>query len=74
MPKVIRLSIEDNAFCCVIPAGVWQAAEPLDSAILVGFSVAPGFEFSDFELLNAESEQAKILIAMNPEMAKFVGP
>lgn len=73
LPEVIRLSAEDNAFCHVVPAGVWQAAEPLDEAVLVGCSVAPGFEFSDFKLLHAEPEQAKVLNAMDPKMAKFIG-
>lgn len=34
----------------VVPAGVWQAAEPEDEAVLVGCTVAPGFEFEDFVL------------------------
>jgi predicted cupin superfamily sugar epimerase len=38
----------------VVPAGVWQAAEPVDGAVLCGCTVAPGFEFEDFELGSAE--------------------
>ena len=37
----------------VIPAGVWQAARPLPGSagyVLVGCTVAPGFEFADFEM------------------------
>ena len=34
----------------VVPAGVWQAARPLGRHTLVGCTVAPGFEFSGFEL------------------------
>ncbi|MBP1852184.1 cupin domain-containing protein [Rhizobium halophytocola] len=34
----------------VIPAGSWQAAEPLGSFVLVGCTVAPGFDFSTFEM------------------------
>lgn len=34
----------------VVPAGVWQAAESLGAWTLVGCTVAPGFEFSAFEL------------------------
>jgi len=34
----------------VVPAGVWQAAEPVGGAALCGCTVAPGFEFEDFEL------------------------
>jgi predicted cupin superfamily sugar epimerase len=42
---------------CVVPAGYWQMAESLASAAgtwtLVGCSVAPGFEFSGFEMAEA---------------------
>jgi predicted cupin superfamily sugar epimerase len=37
----------------VIPAGVWQAARPMrgpSGYVLVGCTVAPGFEFADFEM------------------------
>jgi len=34
----------------VVPAGVWQAAEPDGGAVLCGCTVSPGFEFEDFEL------------------------
>jgi predicted cupin superfamily sugar epimerase len=34
----------------VVPAQVWQAAESLGEWTLVGCTVAPGFEFSGFEL------------------------
>ncbi len=33
-----------------VPAGVWQAAEPAADAVLCGCTVAPGFEFDDFEI------------------------
>lgn len=34
----------------IVPAGAWQAAESLGEWTLVGCTVAPGFEFSGFEL------------------------
>lgn len=34
----------------VVPAGVWQAAEPLGAFTLVGCTVAPGFDFGGFEM------------------------
>jgi len=34
----------------VVPRGVWQAARSLGAYTLVGCTVAPGFEFSGFEL------------------------
>ncbi|WJH41273.1 cupin domain-containing protein [Aliirhizobium terrae] len=34
----------------IVPADAWQAAEPLGAYTLVGCTVAPGFEFSSFEM------------------------
>lgn len=34
----------------VVPAGAWQSARSLGAFTLVGCTVAPGFEFSGFEL------------------------
>ncbi len=53
----------------VIPAGTWFAAEVLDkhSFALVGCTVAPGFEFSDFELARRER-----LIQVFPQHAKLI--
>ncbi|KGD87690.1 cupin domain-containing protein [Rhizobium sp. YS-1r] len=34
----------------IVPADAWQAAEPLGRFTLVGCTVAPGFEFSSFEM------------------------
>jgi predicted cupin superfamily sugar epimerase len=38
----------------VVPAGHWQAAEPLGDWTLVGCTVAPGFEFASFEMAPAD--------------------
>jgi predicted cupin superfamily sugar epimerase len=35
---------------CVVPPGEWQAARSLGDYTLVGCTVAPGFEFSGFEM------------------------
>jgi uncharacterized protein len=34
----------------LVPAGAWQMARPLGAWVLVGCTVAPGFEFSGFRL------------------------
>ncbi len=34
----------------IVPAGAWQAAESTGDWTLVGCTVAPGFEFANFEL------------------------
>lgn len=51
----------------VVPAGVWQAAEPESGAALCGCTVAPGFEFEDFELGSAEA-----LAAQFPSAAQLI--
>lgn len=40
----------DERLQIVVPARAWQAAESLGDWTLVGCTVAPGFEFSGFEL------------------------
>jgi predicted cupin superfamily sugar epimerase len=42
----------------VVPAHAWQLAESLGAFTLVGCTVAPGFEFSGFELAPAGFEPA----------------
>lgn len=41
---------QDQRPQAVVPAGAWQAAEPLGSWTLVSCVVAPGFRFLGFEL------------------------
>ena len=50
-----------------VPAGVWQAAEPVDEAVLCGCTVAPGFEFEDFELGPADE-----LVTAYPDEAALI--
>lgn len=51
----------------VVPAGIWQAALPDGGATLCGCTVAPGFEFEDFELANAET-----LLAEYPDQETLI--
>ena len=73
-PEVIELSAEKDQFCHVVPAGFWQAAEPLEEEVLVGCSVGPGFEFEDFELIDPGSESARMILSFNPELRIFISP
>ncbi|MDY0310823.1 MAG: cupin domain-containing protein [Desulfobacterales bacterium] len=70
-PHCVVLAAAENRYCHVIPAGVWQAAEPIADSVLVGCSVAPGFEYADFELMEPDGEAAARLKAVAPEMARF---
>ncbi len=79
-PVRIALSAETNCFCHVVPSGHWQAAEPMTGQIagkiaddvLVGCSVAPGFDFADFELIEPTSETARRLAAIAPGLRHLI--
>lgn len=52
----------------VVPAGVWQAAVPVgDRYALCGCTVAPGFDFADFEL-----PPRALLLARMPRLGALV--
>ena len=50
--KLGNLPLQGESFQFVVPAGVWFAAEPAPETefALTGCTVAPGFDFDDFEL------------------------
>ena len=55
-----------------VAAGRWQAARPLGEYVLVGCTVAPGFEFSDFRLLSDEPNRAAAVRARWPDAAELI--
>ena len=63
------LTHPDAVFQAVVPAGLWFAAECADPATfaLVGCTVAPGFEFSEFKLAEVD-----VLKARHPQHADFI--
>ena len=60
-----------------VPAGAWFGAEPLGAFALVGCTVAPGFDFADFELgkRNALVEEYPLareaIVRLTPEYGCF---
>lgn len=70
--EIIELSAESMQFCHVVPAYHWQAAEPLGEKVLVGCSVAPGFEFQDFTLLHNSIEHANLFKNAHPKLDHLV--
>lgn len=71
-PVSLELSADAERFCQVVPAGMWQAAAPLTVETLVGCSVAPGFDFTDFSMLAADSELAALLLELDPACSRFL--
>ena len=56
------------AYQAVVPAGAWFASESAGEFSLVGCTVAPGFDFADFEM----AERSR-LIKDFPEYADLIG-
>lgn len=58
-----------ETFQGVVPAGCWFASEPKHGGYgLVGCTVAPGFDFADFELAEREALQAEF-----PQHRELIG-
>ena len=57
---------------CVVPAGCWQAARPLGEYSLLGCTVAPGFEFEDFEMLSDGSAALAQITSLHATLAELV--
>ena len=70
--EIFELSERANSFCHVVPAGMWQAAVPISSDVLVGCSVAPAFDFEDFTLLEDDAEFRRIFLEGNSELGTLV--
>jgi predicted cupin superfamily sugar epimerase len=57
----------------VVPAGWWQAAEPLGDYAYVGATVAPGFDFADFAFLRDDGAASARLAALRPDLVRLAG-
>ena len=56
----------------VVPADQWQAARTTGAYTLVGCTVGPGFDFEDFEIIDAQSAEADALRRDHPDLMMFV--
>jgi len=56
----------------VIPAGHWQAARALNGFVLMGCTVSPGFEFSEFHFVSAPPEQADHFMGVLAPFAELI--
>jgi predicted cupin superfamily sugar epimerase len=56
----------------VVVAHEWQAARSTGAYTLVGCTVGPGFEFSDFDMLDSRSDLAAAVRTHHPEAARFI--
>lgn len=56
----------------VVPAGWWQAAEPLEGYAYVGATVGPGFDFADFTFGRDDAPLRAALQAQQPELMRLM--
>ena len=70
--EVLGSATPDAHPVCVVPAGCWQAARSLGEYSLVGCTVAPGFEFQDFEMLAAGSAELAHITSLGATLAELV--
>jgi uncharacterized protein len=56
----------------VVPADTWQAAEPLGDFAYVGATVAPGFEFADFDFMRSHADAVQSLQRLQPALARLL--
>ena len=56
----------------VVPAGWWQAAEPVGGFAYVGATVGPGFEFADFSFGREDAAFRAALQALHPALARLL--
>lgn len=69
--KVVGTGTSNVQSMCVVPAGCWQAARPLGEFSLMGCTVAPGFEFEDFEMLSEGSAALKHITSLDVALAEL---
>ena len=69
--EVLATGTGDAHPMCVVPAGCWQAARPLGEYSLVGCTVAPGFEFQDFEMLSEGSATLAHITSLDATLAEL---
>lgn len=56
----------------IVPADAWQAARAPEGWSLVTCTVAPGFEFEDFRMLDSDAAAAAQLRAAHPALAELL--
>ena len=55
----------------VVPAGWWQAAEPVGDLVLVGATVGPGFDFADFAFMRADDVALRAIERLQPDLRRL---
>ena len=70
--EICETIIGRDSYINVIKGGAFQAAETTGEYTLVGCSVAPGFDFSDFSFLDENKELTNKIKMKFPEYGKYI--
>lgn len=70
--QVLGPAAGDGRPVYVVGADRWQAARPAGAYTLVGCTVAPGFEFADFQMLREQPAEADRVRRRYPALADLV--
>lgn len=66
-----RIGGEEDGYVEVVKAGNYQAAQSMGDYSLVGCTVAPGFDFADFNFIEEPSMKQWLEVA-HPDLLKFL--
>ncbi|GAB3026865.1 cupin domain-containing protein [Bowmanella dokdonensis] len=70
--KEILLGPQQSEFTHVIRGGHYQAAESQGDYSLLGCTVAPGFDFADFNFIEPGSDLARFIREKQADLRKFL--
>ena len=70
--RVLGAPTAESSPVHTLAAGKWQAARPLGDYVLVGCTVAPGFEFADFTMLADDPAAAALVRERWPDLADLI--
>ena len=59
-------------FHAIVHGNLWQAAEPIGDYVLVGCTVAPGWELEDEDYLSDHPKIIDKLIELRPELKRLI--
>ena len=68
----IILSKQNFDFHSVVRGNLWQAAEPIGDYVLVGCTVAPGWELEDEAYLSDHQEIIDQLVKLRPNLKRLI--
>lgn len=72
LTKIILGNKKINQYKYCIKGGYWQAAITTGKYSLVGCTVAPGFDFSDFSFLKDNCQLTNEILKKYHQLAKFI--